>query len=73
VRICLPLTSSGVASIGMNAMTAGTKPLLTQVCIVPRWTTTSLGFRWMTSPLSSSQSISPRQQQRVVHGFRCGA
>jgi hypothetical protein len=27
----------------MKAMTAGTGPLLTQVCIVPRWTMTSPG------------------------------
>jgi hypothetical protein len=31
VRISLPLTSTGLASIRMKAVTAGTEPLLTQV------------------------------------------
>ena len=31
VRISVPLTSTGLASIKMNAITAGTEPLLTHV------------------------------------------
>jgi len=34
VRSSPPLTSTGLASIRMNAVTAGTEPLLTQVCMV---------------------------------------
>ena len=55
----LARTSAGFASIRMKANTQGAGPLLTQACIVPRWTTTSPGFRCATSPLSSSRSHSP--------------
>ena len=34
MRSSPPLTSTGLASIRMNAVTAGTEPLLTQVCMV---------------------------------------
>jgi hypothetical protein len=33
----------GLASIRMKAKTHGADPVLTQACIVPRWTTTSPG------------------------------
>jgi 1,4-alpha-glucan branching enzyme len=68
VRISLPLTSTGLASIRMKAVTAGTEPLLTQVCMVPRWTTMSPTFRCTITTVEFEVNFT-RQHDHVVHGF----
>ena len=54
----LPPAVTGFAAISVKAITHGAVPLLTQLWMVPRCTSTSPAFR-CTLPMSSSMSISP--------------
>src|SRR5262245_7102766 len=54
----LPPAVTGLASTSAKAIWHGSVPLLTQLWMVPRWTSTSPALRWTLVP-SSSMSISP--------------
>ena len=54
----LPPAVTGFEAISVNAITQGALPLFTQLCRVPRCTSTSPALR-CTLPISSYMSISP--------------
>ena len=69
MRSSWPATEAGLASIRMNANTEGAGPLLTQACMVPRWTTTSPGPQVRHLAAVELEVALARQQQGVIDGL----